>query len=237
LRATPDETQLQVSEAQGVPDGEASEPNVPSDDVVATSAVEPVDPAVDPQNDPTIDPQNDPTIDPQKNASWRDAFREAISSRDLVAAHDMLEEARQPRAVFLRPAEVRMAERLVDSLDRFWEAVKQVLLTVSSGDVILYGKEKEKVTIISIEPNQLTWTAGQGAPRSSALDAFQMDPDLAVRLAYPQLSSLGPDLWLDVGVFLAIDDQGDRSLGIQYVRGGRPDRAGELLEAIRWILP
>jgi hypothetical protein len=217
-RPVPDKTRSQISEVQSVPDGEASEPNVPTEDVDATSTVEPVD----------------PTIRQHETASWRDKFLMAIAGRNLVAARDMLDPEKQQEAVVLRLAEVRMAERLVESQDRFWEEVESALLMISDGDVIRYLGEE--VTITSIQTEQLTWITPQGVPRTSALDAFQMDPDLAVVLAGSQLSSSGSHLWNDIGVFLTLDGQGFPSRGLQYLRDRREEGGDQLLEAIDWVV-
>jgi hypothetical protein len=133
------------------------------------------------------------------------AARLAMAGRDLRAAQDHLDAARAAARTPAEQADVKRAERLLDSVEEFWKAVRQAAADLPVPKEIQVGDTY--VMVVDSQPGGLTVRA-DGKTRVYLFE--ELPASLAIVLFERALGSQSVVAHLHMGSFLAVDREGDR---------------------------
>ena len=148
---------------------------------------------------------DDGTIDMNTVTGKLSAARLGMASRNLLAARTHVESAARAARTPTERLAVTRVQKLLGSLETFWDAVRQAAQRLESGEELLFGDAM--IMVVEWEDDRLTVRA-VGQNRSYTMET--MPSQLAVVLAERRLPRGQPSTDLHIGSFLAIDSRGDR---------------------------
>jgi hypothetical protein len=148
--------------------------------------------------------------------------RQAMWSRDLDAARTHLEAAIQAASSPSERTQAERVQRLLASLETFWQTVRQAATGVQGGQELKIGDTW--VMVVEAGGGRLTVRA---AGRNLSYPVDDLPRQLAVALAELNLPQGEPATDLCIGSFQAIDARGDRHEA--YVRWERAGAEGKAL--------
>lgn len=156
--------------------------------------------------------------------------RRAMWSRDLAEARRQVAEATAVARTPTERSEVRRVNRLLESLEAFWRAVRQALAQLEGGEEL--RAEDEMIMVVEAGGGDLTV---RRVGRNVTYSTEDLPRELAVALAQRNLPKGQPATHLCIGSFLAIDRRGDRHEA--YVWWERAGAEGKALLAELTLAP
>ena len=135
------------------------------------------------------------------------AARSSMAGRNLQAALQQIGLASFRAQSNDELDEVERLRLLHEQLDRFWNAVRDGTDHVTPGDELEY--RGTSVSTVSKGPGTITLKTPRSKPKQFPTDPVDMDADLAVALAIPELTRSGPAALVAMGAFWAMDREED----------------------------
>lgn len=222
---TPSDPAVTVTSDDGAPADEPPSDEPPPD--------EPDDPTPDVVEVETTDVERKPTRD-VGDAPWgsqiedslkrpeflatqpSSAVLRAISLRDLESAREMLDSMQEDQPLRNRD-QVDQLGLVLYTIDRFWNAFDEALLSAKQGDTVMYRHQPTSIASIGF-PTQIELKSSDGQRKTFGLRRTTVDRDLAIGLVEQRFASSPATAWRLIGLFLSVDRRGgDVDEGRDYI--------------------
>lgn len=202
------------------PDG--GTPPVAAEETPAPTAAEEPPPTPDPAETPAVpappvwEQANRQGARPEFSASDPlGSFFVALSRRDVAAAQTLLESLTRSKPA-PDPIVLGQAQSLHFLMQRFWQAVDEGRQRLVQGQTITY--RQVPLTVISVTDREIVLQTADGQHRLFDTRPQQIDRDLAIALVEQRFVAAVPAAWRMIGIFLAVDRDGDVSRAREYLQ-------------------